>query len=104
MDINCNIEFKQGFPFSPTLSGIYIDKLKKCLEEGDCVGTILDELFIILLFYIDDIVLMARCPSDLDKQLIILKYFCSNMGMIVNNDKTKIMIINSKKDTCKFYL
>ena len=49
MDINCNIEVKQAFPFFPTLFGIYIDKLKNCLEEGGCVGTILDEIVIILL-------------------------------------------------------
>ena len=42
---------------------------------------------------------MERCPSDLDKQLRILKYFCSNTGIIVNTNKTKIMIIKSKKDT-----
>ena len=41
---------------------------------------------------------MARSPSDLDKQLRTLKDFCSNMGMTVNTDKTKIMIIKSKKD------
>ena len=41
---------------------------------------------------------MTRRP-DLDKQLRILKYFCSNMGMLVNTDKTKLMIIKSKKDT-----
>ena len=28
-----------------------------------------------------------------------LKLFCSNMGMTVNNGKTRIMIIKSKKDT-----
>ena len=42
---------------------------------------------------------MARCLSDLDKQLRILKDFCSNMCITVNIDKTKIMIIKSKKDT-----
>ena len=44
------------------------------------------------------ILFMARCPSDLDKQLRILKDFFSNMDMTVNTDKTKIMIIKSKKD------
>ena len=42
---------------------------------------------------------MARNPSHLDKQLRILKYFFSNMGMIVNTNKTKIMFIKSNKDT-----
>ena len=42
---------------------------------------------------------MERCPSDLDKQLIILKDSCSNMGMTISTNKTKIMIIKSKKDT-----
>ena len=75
IDINCNIGVKQGFPLSPTLFGIYIDKLEKCFEEVGCIGTILVGIVTILLLYVDDIVLMARCPSDLDKQLIILKGF-----------------------------
>ena len=56
----------------------------------------------ILLLYADDIVLLERCPSDLDKQLNLLKDFCSTMGMTVNTDKTKVMIIKSKK--AKFIL
>ena len=40
-------------------------------------GTILGGIIIILLLYVDDIVLMARCSSDLDKQSWIVKYFCS---------------------------
>ena len=42
---------------------------------------------------------MERCPSYLDKQLRNLKVFFSNMGMTFNIDKTKIMIIKSKKST-----
>ena len=33
-DIKCNIGVKQGFPLSPTLFDIYIDKLEGCLEEA----------------------------------------------------------------------
>ena len=47
---------------------------------------------------------MARYPSDLDKQLRLLKDFFSTMGMIVNTDKTKFMIIKSKKDTYANFL
>ena len=60
---------------------------------------ILAGIVIILLLYADDIVLLARYPSDLDKQLRLLKNLCSTMGMIVNTNKTKVMIIKSKKDT-----
>ena len=42
---------------------------------------------------------MERSPHDLENQLRILKDFCSNMGMTVNTDKTKVMIIKSYKIT-----
>ena len=75
MDINCNIEVKQGFPLSPTLSGIYIDKLEKCLEEAGYVTAILVGVEIILLLYVDDIFLMERLPSDLDSNYEFLTIF-----------------------------
>ena len=52
-----------------------------------------------LLLYDDDIFLLARCPFDIDKKLRLLNNLCSTMGMSVNTDKTKVMIIKSKKDT-----
>ena len=51
-DIKCNIGVKQGCPLSPTLFGIYIDKLEGCLEEAGCDGTILVGIGIILLLYV----------------------------------------------------
>ena len=75
MDINCNIEVKQGFPFSPTLFGIYINMLEMCFEEAGCLDRILTGIVIIILIYADDIVLMEMHPSDLDKQLRILNFF-----------------------------
>ena len=89
-DIKYNIGVKQGFPLSPTIFGFYIDKLEGCLEEAGSAGTILVGIVIILLLYADDNVLMARCSSDLDKKLRLLKDFCSNMGMTVNTEKQKL--------------
>ena len=96
-EINCNIGVKQGCPLSPTLFGIYIDKLEECLEKAGCVGPTLTGIVINLLLYADDIVLMARSPHDFENQLRILKDFFSNMGMTVNTNKTKVMIIKSNK-------
>ena len=93
--INYDIIVKQGCPLSPILFGIYIDKLEECLEKAGCVGPTLTSIVINLLLYADDIVLMARSPHDLENQLRILKDFFSNMGMTVNTDKNKVMIIKS---------
>jgi hypothetical protein len=98
-EINCNIGVKQGCPLSPTLFGIYINKLEACLEKASCVGPTLTGIVINLLIYVDDIVLMERSLHDLENQLRILKDFCSNMGMIVNIDKTKVVIIKFNKIT-----
>jgi hypothetical protein len=93
------IRVKQFCLMSPTLFGIYINKLEGCLEEAGCVSPTLTSIVIILLLYAYDIVLMVRSLYDLNKQLKILKDFCSSMGMTVNTDKTKIMVIKSKKIT-----
>jgi hypothetical protein len=98
-EINCNIGVKQGCPLSPTFFGIYIDKLEDCLEKAGCVGPTVTAIVINLLLYADDIILMARSPHDLENQLRIIKDFCSNMGMTINIDKTKVMIIKSNKIT-----
>jgi hypothetical protein len=98
-EINCNIGVKQGCPVSPTLFGIYIDKLEDCLEKAGCVGPTLTGIVINLLLYVDDIVLMARSPHDIENKLRILEDFFSNMDMTVNTDKTKAIIIKSNKIT-----
>jgi hypothetical protein len=83
-EINCNIGVKQGCPLSPTLFGIYIDKLEDCLEKQGCVGPTLTSIVINILLYAKDIVIITRIPHDIEDQLRILKDFCSNMGMTVN--------------------
>jgi hypothetical protein len=83
---------------SPTLFGIYIYKLEDCLEEASCISPNFLGIVIILLLYTNDIVLMTRILYDLSKQLTILE-FLSSMGMTMNIDKTKFMIIKSKNIT-----
>ena len=42
---------------------------------------------------------MERRHFDLDKQLIILKYLYTYIGIPINTGNTKYMIIKSKNDT-----
>jgi hypothetical protein len=97
-EINCHIGVKEGSPLSHALFGICIDKLEDSLEAAGCVGQTLASI-IILLLYANDIVLMARNPCDLSRQLRILMDLCSITCMIVNSDKMKVMIIKSNKIT-----
>ena len=75
------MELNKVPPSPQPFFGIYIDKQEGCLEEAGCAGIV-----IILLLYVDDIVLLARCPSDLDKKLRLIKDFFSIVGMTVNTD------------------
>jgi hypothetical protein len=103
-EIDYSIGVKKGCPLSPTIFGIYIDKLEKLLKEVGCVGPTLTGIVINLILYTNDIVLMARSPHDLENQQRILKDFFSNMGMTINTDKTKVIIIKSNKITYDTFL
>jgi hypothetical protein len=70
----------QGSPLSPTIFGIYIDKLEDCLDVAGCVGPTLASIVIILLLYVNDIVCMEMNQCDLSKKLRILISFCSITG------------------------
>jgi hypothetical protein len=81
------IRVNQGYPLSPTLFGIYIDKLEVCLEDASYDGITLLGIVIILLFCVVDIVVLKTCLFDLDKQLRILKDLCLSTGMTTNIEK-----------------
>jgi hypothetical protein len=71
-ETDCNIGVKKGCRLSPTLFDISIKKLEGFSMEVGCIRMTLDEIVTILLLYANDIVLMVRCPFDLNKQLKIL--------------------------------
>ena len=65
------------------------------MEEIGCIGTTL--VHIALLLYTNDIVLLAISHYDFEKHKRIPKYLCFTIDMSMNINKTKVMIIESKK-------
>ena len=60
--VHSTIGVKQGCPLSPTLFGMYVDEVSDYIyREGDG-GARLAGIWIQLLLYVDDIVLISQSP------------------------------------------
>jgi Reverse transcriptase (RNA-dependent DNA polymerase) len=88
----------QGCPLSPTLFGIFIDKLHTILEDYGGAGTQLGRLILQLLIFADDVVLLAHDQEALQKHLDALEMFCQGTGMTVNLKKTKCLGIGTRQN------
>ncbi|KAH9307116.1 hypothetical protein KI387_043788 [Taxus chinensis] len=93
-----NIGVKQGCPLSPTLFGLYIDKLEDWLNKTEGGGIQLASYVVKLLLYADDLILISKTAQGLREQLKALELFCQEVGMQVNTSKTKIMIFTLKRN------
>jgi hypothetical protein len=92
-----NIGVKQGCPLSPTLFGLYIDKLEEWLNSQGGDGIHLGKFVIRLLLYTDDLILIAKSAHGLQEHLCSLVHFCRRVGMQVNISKMKVVVFSNKK-------
>ena len=90
---------------SPTLFGLYIDKLEEWLNLQDGEGALLGKFVIRLLLYANDLILIAKSTFGLQEHLLSLEHFCRAVGMQVNTSKTKVVVFSSKRkhNQHKFY-
>jgi hypothetical protein len=100
-----DIGVKQGCPLSPTLFGLYIDKLEEWLNSQGGDGIHLGKFIIRLLLYADDLILIAKSILGLQEHLCSLEQFCRRVGMQVNISKTKVVVFSNKRkhNQHKFY-
>jgi hypothetical protein len=94
--IKSTIGVKQGCPLSPTLFGIYIDELEAFLHEHiqESDRCPLHKVLKSILFFVDDVVLLASSPHGLQRQLNALALLCDHRQLMVNLGKTKVMVFN----------
>ena len=90
--ITCTIGVRQGSPTSVFLFIIYVDALIKMVKTKSPVDGFLSWLHVLMLM--DDTVILATSRESLIKKLEILKEYCDEYGMQVNEKKTEFMVIN----------
>lgn len=94
-DFISQIGVRQGDPLSPTLFKIYVNDIVDSLKNTDNTTPVnIGEIKINCLLYADDIILISRTKSGLQKCLDTIHTFSKRWHMPVNTQKTKVMIFN----------
>ena len=94
---HCPIGVKQGDCLSPTLFAIFINDLAKEIKESGIGIQIEENLFINILLYADDIVLLTSSENDLQDLLFIVENWCKKWRLEVNLTKTNIFMLETRE-------
>ena len=88
---------RQGCNLSPTLFNLFINDIPLILSKAKCDPVTLNSIEINALMYADDMLLLSKSTSGLNRSLKILEVYCRKWQLQVNTDKTKVMIFNKLK-------
>ena len=107
-----NVGLGQGENLSPVLFSLFLNDLKGFLTSNNvqglkipfalaqdvCLQDINNFLYLFLLLYADDTIVLAECPEHLQRALDMLKIYCEFWGLDINVRKTKVMIFSRGED------
>ena len=93
--ITCTVGVRQGSPTSVFLFIIYVDTLIKMIKSRSPLDGFLSWLHLLMLM--DDTVIFATSRESLIEKLDVLREYCDEYGMQVNEKKTEFMVINGNK-------
>lgn len=97
-----NMGLRQGGSLSPLLFIIYMDEIiKKCtaVSKKVCVGHLqLQRVHISEGAFADDVVLLAGNANELQHNINIWQITMTEMGMKINQNKTKVMVIGENAE------
>ena len=93
--VAATIGVRQGSPTSCILFVLYVNVMIKMLKQGSPVDGFLSWLHIMVMM--DDTILLSTSREGMLNKIKILYEYCSMYGMIVNNSKTKFMVVNGSQ-------
>ena len=94
--INSKIGIKQGGSSSGLLFILYMDILAKMLKAACPTDGFLDPLHSLMLM--DDTAILATSRENMLKRYDASVQFCIEYDMVINEDKTKFMVINGRAE------
>ena len=92
--INSCIGVRQGSPTSCFLFVIFVEMLIRMIKNNVNSDSFLDWLHTLMLM--DDTVILATSREKLQQKLEYLEAYCKEYGMVVNETKTKQMVIKGR--------
>jgi hypothetical protein len=90
--ITATIGVRQGSPTSCFLFTVFVNTLIRWIKDRCGEDGFLKWLHVLMLM--DDTVILATSRERLVHKLGILQEYCVSHGMVINADKTKLMVIN----------
>lgn len=88
----------QGEPWSPALFSVFINDIETYFREHGLEGLDINGIEdLLMLIYADDIVILAKNPVDVQKKLKTLEDYAVKKKLVVNIEKTKILIFHKGK-------
>ena len=92
------IGLRQGESLSPFLFSLIVNDIEADMRRNTGTGTVRwGHLILCVLMYADDMCILASTPDELQSGLNILDDFCCRWNLIVNCDKTEILIFQKTK-------
>lgn len=73
---------------------MYVNDLEKTYRDEGFDGVEIGMMKLFLLLYADDIVIFANTEGDLQNGFDILSAYCNRWKLIVNVNKTKVMVFH----------
>ena len=91
----CPRGLRQGCVLSPTLFSVIVNELATEVSENGKHGVQLLPRFIelFILLFADGLALLSCSPTGLQTQLDCLQRVCLDLGLTVNTDKSKVMVL-----------
>ena len=90
--INCMLGVRQGECLSPFLFSMFLNDIEDEFIHNGLQGIDVNMFKIFLILYADDIVIFAYSSDELQKSLDLLYDYFQRWKLVVNINKTKIMI------------